>query len=277
MYPSRAIVRSIVLCLNFILPIGLALAAGPLEFDQVDGSKIVLKHGGETPEPRITIETKLKEMKFMGILRGPTERVWVLAAGKLGNELSAESHIFAFPSDKTKSTHFSYPGKILDPKTRATLFESRAFFGKCMTGPGEEYIVFQRERLDRKRSLQPSVFIAKPGPTYLTEEIIERRLPNIQTTLKLVKSKQCFEIEGRNRLMLRKAMDLKPRRGMNDEEEEEEAAEETPKENQTDQELPNPEGPDEDNSEEAAKVGGTADLNPKASPAPSGSPSPQAK
>src|SRR5690348_5504947 len=86
-----------------------------LEFDQLDGSKIILKRQGENPEPRVTIETKLKEVKHVGTLRGPDssrgEVVWTLIAGKQGYELSAESHIFAFPSDSSrgKATHFSYP------------------------------------------------------------------------------------------------------------------------------------------------------------------------
>jgi hypothetical protein len=123
--------------------------------------------------------------------------------------------------DGGRSTHFVYPGRILDPKTRATLLESRAFFGRCLAGRGELYAVFQRERVDRRRSLQSSLFVAEPAADLIHEELIERRLPRLSFTLKRVRAKQCVEIDGRSRMMLSKPLDLTPRRGGDDEESDE--------------------------------------------------------
>ncbi len=106
-----------------------------------------------------------------------------------------------------------FPGKILDPKTKDLLFISRAFIGKCLKSqPGEVYVSFQKEKLDRKPSLQSGVFVAQPSATGIHEQLLERRLPSINDTLVRVRLKQCVEVMGRNRVMSSKALDLNLRR-----------------------------------------------------------------
>ncbi len=83
-------------------------------------------------------------------------------------------------------------------------------------------VAHQRESVDR-RGMQKSVLIAEPGPQYVYEVLLERRLPNVKTTLDLVKRKVCFEVAGRSRSVLRKPLNLTPQKGLDDDEEEDDA------------------------------------------------------
>jgi hypothetical protein len=51
--------------------------------------------------------------------------------------------------------------------------------------------------------MQQSVLVAEADGEHLREQLIERNLPRVETTLKLVRSKACHEIEGRNRVSAR--------------------------------------------------------------------------
>ena len=143
-------------------------------------------------------------------------------------------------NSSAKPMQFVYPGRMIDPKNKQTLSDSRAFYGRCLSGKnfgnGEGYVAFQQERIDRKSNLQPSVFFAEVGNDFVHERLIEKSLPKLAATLKLVKAKVCFEITGHNRVMLNKPLDLTPRRGGAAEDDLDD--EDEPKENQTTDELP---------------------------------------
>ena len=45
-----------------------------------------------------------------------------------------------------------YPGKIIDPKDGHLVYESRAFFGKCLSRlPGDAYVAFQKDWAEKKK------------------------------------------------------------------------------------------------------------------------------
>jgi hypothetical protein len=130
--------------------------------------------------------------------------------------------LFAIREDGKKLTHFVLPGRIVDPGTRALVFESEAYFGRCLEpgrGPAtganddEVLVVFQRERLDRKHSLQPSVFIAWPSSEFLAETLVEGRgLPSLRATQRKAQTGNCFRIETHHRLMSDRPIRLRPER-----------------------------------------------------------------
>jgi len=201
-----------------------SFAAQPLiaavEIDRLEQSTLYFKavEGLPVPPP---LKTDLKEAKPLGAIYSTKHTFpYFVLAGK--NDQSSETQVFvlrprAKASDPETITHFVYPGKILDPKTRAVLLESRAFVGQCIyNNPNSLYVVYQRERVDRRHKLQASVFLAEYGEDHLSERLLERGFPRISDTLKQVRAKVCREIEGQNRLMLRKPLDLTPRRGMDD-------------------------------------------------------------
>lgn len=121
---------------------------------------------------------------------------------------------------KGKATSFVYPGRITDPKKGALVYDGRLFYGHCLPSVKAGIVTHQREVVDR-RGAQKSVLIAEPGPQYVYEVLLERKLPSVNTTLDLVKRKVCMEIPGRNRSVLRKPLDLSPKKGLNDDDDEE--------------------------------------------------------
>ena len=95
-----------------------------------------------------------------------------------------------------------FPGKILDPKYRSTMLESRMFFGHCLRGKSPGLFVFQRERSGRKGSFETSVLALEITPKRTKETLFTsgRSRPKISDPLKFIKKKLCSEISGRNRI-----------------------------------------------------------------------------
>lgn len=127
---------------------------------------------------------------------------------------------------------YVFPGRINDSRTGEVVFESRAFFGRCLPRFRQGYVSFQREKIDRKKGLVSSVFVAEapelppdslvatgsapaavaPPEGHLHETLIEKRhLPKIKSVIPFIKLNQCKEISGVHRSQLRRPLDLKPR------------------------------------------------------------------
>ena len=218
-------------------------AAPPLAFDRVEGGTIFF-HAPEGAQPPKPLKLAYFDLKFLKILvpeLPTTNNPYVLFSAKPCENCQQETALYLLRVNSTgKPMQFVYPGRIVDPKTKQTLTDSRAFYGHCLSGKGfgngDVYVAFQQDRVDRKSSLQPSVFIAEVGNDFVHERLIEKGLPKLANTLRLVKSKVCMEISGHNRVMLNKPLDLTPRRGGANEDDLDD--EDETKENQTTDELP---------------------------------------
>ncbi len=207
-----------------------------LVLDRIEKQTVYLKNAeGQSLPP---IKTALYELNFLGILKGEeTAPPYLVLTGRTCENCMEDKQVYLVKPDGGKPQTFVYPGKIFDPKTRKVLTDSRAFFGKCFPGRvakdgklKDVYIEYRQERIDRRKFLQPSVFVAEPAELFLKEQLIEaRRQPKLQNTVRLLKGKQCKEIEGRNRLMLAKPLDLRPRAN-DDEDDDDEPVKEKEKE-----------------------------------------------
>jgi len=249
---SALILPITVLCFT-VWPAAEALA--DLEIDHLtDDAKGTTVHYKLEGVAAKALRLPLYEVRHLGNLNPPEPggQTHLLVAAKPCKDCPQDRGIFLVRLDGTKPLQFTYPGKILDPKTRATLMDSRAFYGKCLSGTtSDAYVVFQNERIDRRKSLQSSVYIAEPGKEFVKERLIERRAPRLDATLKRVRTKLCHEVEGRSRLMLTRPLDLTPRRGTPADDD---VADDEPKENQTSQELPSSGEPEAAEPEVAPKT-----------------------
>jgi len=214
-----------------------------VDFDRLEDSTIYFKpaNGGPTPK---AVKTGLSDLKYFGALRpaGASDAAnsppYFIFSGRPCKDCLQDIGIYAIRPFGGRPEAYVYPGKILEHKSRALVLESRSFYGKCLAHQNDAvYLVFQKERIDRKNGLQASVLIAEPGADHMEERLIERRLPKLQDTLRLVKSKQCHEIEGRNRIMLSKPLDIRVRHSNDSDSGDED---EDTKENQTDDDLGSP-------------------------------------
>ena len=220
-----------------------APSSSPIAFDRFEGGMIHFL-GGESGQPPKPLKISYFDLKFLKVLtpEAPTtNNPYVLFSAKPCESCQQETAIYIMRvSGGGKPMQFVYPGRIVDPKTRQTLTDSRAFYGHCLSGKGfgngDVYVAFQQDRVDRRSSLQASVFIAEVGNDFVHERLIEKSLPKLANTLRLVKAKGCVEISGHNRVMLNKPLDLTPRRGGAAEDDLDD--EDETKENQTTEELP---------------------------------------
>jgi hypothetical protein len=186
-------------------------AQAEIALDRIEQGTLYFKGTPSFP----ALKTDFQELVYLGALRPPEGLPYFLLAGKpcAACPQSQEKGLYLIRPNGGKPTQLVYPGKLIDSKTGSVVMESRAFFGQCLRDRGDVYVAYQKEKVDRKNRLQPSVFIAEAMPRFLHESLLERRMPSFQETLKRVKAKQCREIEGRNRMILNKPLDLNPRRG----------------------------------------------------------------
>jgi hypothetical protein len=199
-----------------------------VEFHHLEENILFLKQASTTiptaKDPELKpLKTGLFDTKYLGTLQ-PHDggSPYFLVIGKPCQNCPDEQAVYILRSTGDNPTGFVYPGKIFDPKTRAVLLESRAFFGKCLRDREDVYVVFQKEKVDRKSHLQPSVLVVEAEKAHLSESLVERHFPPLNRTLQMVKKKICHEIEGRKRLMLRKPLNLHPKENSDNEDDDDE-------------------------------------------------------
>jgi len=183
-----------------------------LHIERIENTKVYfIPTGTHTPPP---LETHLYHLKPMGKIQAASQHSLphIIFSGQTCADCNEDPSLYVFQPDHNKPTVLSYPGRILDPHSRATLSESRGFYGRCLGRENDVLIFFQREKVDRKSRLQSSVLIVEAEDQQLSESLIEKKLPSLQGVLKRVKQKSCFEIQGRQRLISPHKIDISPQR-----------------------------------------------------------------
>lgn len=181
-----------------------------IEFDRFEGELLYFKNNAST----FSVKTPLLNPSYLGKLipSGSTASSadgesfpYFLFEAKTCDSCPLAVHAVkadpANPAQATSPTTFVYPGKIIDKKKYGVIFQSRAFFGRCLPRKGDVYVSFQRELTSKRRGQQPSVYFAEATKSGFEEQLIERHMPSIKETLRRVKAKQCVEISGQNRAM----------------------------------------------------------------------------
>lgn len=191
-------------------------------YEKTNGQNLVFKD--EKSGKSETLKTEASSPGFVAMLTDPESGTpYALFEGKTCPKCGPENtSLFLQRIDgRGKATSFVYPGRIVDPKKNAVVYNGRLFYGNCLPSVKQGVVTHQSEAVDR-RGTQKSVVIAEPGPQYIYEVLLERKLPALKTTLDLVKRKSCFEIAGRNRSVLKRPLDLTPKKGLDDNEDEDE-------------------------------------------------------
>jgi hypothetical protein len=211
------------LLLSFIVLLVSGAAQASWVFDKTSGSTLFFK--SEEGNKTESLKSDTPSPNFVAMLTDPESNTpYVIYEGRTCNSCETTNiSLFVQRLDgKGKATSYVYPGRITDPK-KGLVYEGRVFYGNCLPKVKAGIVAHQRESVDR-RGMQNSVLIAEPGPQYVYEILLERRLPNVRTTLDFVKRKSCFEIAGKSRSVLRKPLNLTPQKGVGDDDEEEDDA-----------------------------------------------------
>lgn len=189
--------------------------------EKTAGNSLFFKN--DSPAATETLKTDAPNPTFVAILTDPESNTpYAVYEGRTCSSCEpTNTSLFIQRLDgKGKIASYVYPGRITDPK-KGLVFQGRTFYGNCLPKVKAGLVAHQLELVDR-RGMQKSVLIAEPGPQYVYEVLLERRLPNVNTTLDFVKRKACFEIAGRTRTILKKPLNLTPKKGLEDDEDEEE-------------------------------------------------------
>jgi hypothetical protein len=169
-------------------------------FDRIEKSQIFFKTGAAVPKP-IVVKSDLFDLRYIGTIAPATGEPYFYFAAKPCENCNADVALHAVRPSQGKVASFVYPGRILEPRTKAVVLDSRAFLGRCLPGYGDVFVVFQKEKVGKKRPhVAPSVYIAEAAPEFLREKLLEKGRPDLNRTLKLVRAKQCHEIDGKNRV-----------------------------------------------------------------------------
>jgi hypothetical protein len=194
------------------------------EIDHVDDNTVYFKKS-ETASGDVAVPSPLKlpslyNIKPLGALRNSNGQPYFLLSAKPCKDCNQDPGIYAIhvPEATEGSVHvaptgYVFPGRIVDPRSRALLSESRAFYGHCLRSRANDVLViFQREKIDR-HGIQSSVLIAdlphKDGLYHLEETLLERHLPRLNDTVRETHGHACHEIEGKNRLMASRLLDVR--------------------------------------------------------------------
>jgi hypothetical protein len=220
----------------------------PIVIDRVDGNTLYFKTTDKSDAPKPMVLDMLSDIQPIGTLRGAQGgKPYHIIRARPCKDCKQEPAIFIVQPGNPKLARFVEPGKILDNRTRATVMDARSFYGHCLNSrAGDVFVIFQKEKVDRKKQPQQSVLVIEPtvdsiegGKIYdhLHENLIERGLPNIARTLHLVKAKACHEIDGRHRVMASRPVDVNLKRQKAEEEDDDNDEADAPRENQSDRDY----------------------------------------
>jgi hypothetical protein len=206
-----------------------------IEADRLENGILYFKPlpGQSASSAPAPLQTNLNDVRIIGALRPlPGGMPYVLLAGRTCKDCQAEPSIFSLSPAGGKPNGFLYPGQIFESRTHAKVYESRGFYGRCLTSRQHDVLViFQAEKIDKKHGLMTSVLVAEPGlehesgiQDHLHETLLERHLPRLADTLRYVRTHDCHEIEGHSRVMLSRPLDVQIRnsRKMRDEDDDQE-------------------------------------------------------
>ena len=165
-------------------------------FKSIENNQIVFQTPEGTPAPS-SLQTKLYNLEYLGSLSSPEGYApYLVISAKTCDQCNFPKNLFLIRADGSDIASFTYPGKVKSHINGRSLMESRVFFGKCLNKHDQVLVVFQKDKVDRRRYLQSSVFVAEVGQENLKEKLMIRRRPSIKSALRKVRQKQCQEVKG---------------------------------------------------------------------------------
>ncbi|MDR3608744.1 MAG: hypothetical protein P4M08_15375 [Oligoflexia bacterium] len=200
-------------------PLPSPVSSADFNIDRLQNGVLYFQSSGGAPAPA-PLQTHLDEAKLLGSLRPLPNggQPFLLLTGKTCKNCQADPGLFLIPPSGGKPNGYIYPGRIF-ARNRSLVYESRAFYGRCLTRKNHDVLViFQREIVDRRHGLLKSVLIAEPAlqheggsQSHIHDVLLERNLPVLATTLRMLKDHECREIPGRSRIMLNRPLDVQLR------------------------------------------------------------------
>ena len=165
--------------------------------------------GEKFPPP---LKTKIHKGEYIGkLFPKDGKHPYLILSGFPCANCDGRKFLYVIRSDGSSYEKMLFPGKVRDARSNRLLHESRAFYGRCLAGRGDVYVSLQKEKIRRRKYLQPATFIAEARGSLLEKETIVRwrRAQRLRRqVLRSVRRKDCQEIKG----YTRKTMNIKAQR-----------------------------------------------------------------
>ncbi len=201
-----------------------APAIQQISLDRTEKGKVFFKPPAKEPVPP-PFETGFSSLKLVGTLKASEgKNPYFLLEGKGCADCSEVSQLVLVRPFSTRQSTFVYPGTIHALQANQPIvLQSRAFFGKCLPDREEAYIVLNTEHVDRKRrhagrrvETNITTVILEMQDDYPREQTISHRSAAQQKSflskiLAQVRTKNCAEITGQERTVMKKPFNLKTR------------------------------------------------------------------
>ena len=193
----KTAIRVVFLCSICILLI--AQDKGAKAVADKDGLGVLVLPNGST------FKTTLYHLKVIGELRTTAKLPYYVLSGTGCIECDANRSIYIHsPSDgpmkgEAGQQRFLYPGREANYESGRVVYEARAFFSHCVASYPNAVVWFERS-VGEDRQWHSGVFVAEVKSDNLVVRRLQRNLPTLDEALKSIKSGECKEIPGVNRL-----------------------------------------------------------------------------
>jgi hypothetical protein len=146
-------------------------------------------------------ETTLYQLKIIARLKTERKLPYYILAGRGCQECDANTSIYIHsPSNgpmknEAEQPRFSYPGKVTDYETGDPLYESRMFYGDCLSGHPNAVVWFEHF-LGNDKQWHDRVFLAEVRKDNLVTSAVNGRSPGLSEAAEAVRNGYCQELPG---------------------------------------------------------------------------------
>lgn len=164
------------------------------EFVRKSGQKLIFKNGK-------SFNTRLFELKFVAVL-GTTKNPYFLVTGRSCNNCDENEAVRIFGLNYTKVpldslNRYLYAGTLRDYQTDKIITISKVFYGKCIKGNVNDFVIWIQEDIEENRNVIKSIFMIE-----VTDKgLIERKILGKNVEYKKVLSsinRNSKELKGLN-------------------------------------------------------------------------------
>jgi len=145
-----------------------------LVFDKIVDQAIYFSNGKQ-------FETNLYDLKYIGQLQTKNKVPYLILSGRTCQECDENISIYVYsPSDgqmknESERQRYSYPGKEFNYSNNKLVFESRMFYGKCLSDDRDSVVWIQKE-LNNENKFEIKTFIIEVIEDKLKETIMDDNL-----------------------------------------------------------------------------------------------------
>ncbi|MFQ5911386.1 MAG: hypothetical protein ACE5IJ_11810 [Thermoplasmata archaeon] len=147
------------------------------------------------------LETNIVEFKPIDVLYSKNNIPFLLFSGRDCSQCDMNTSIYAYSpvngdfNRPRSETRYVYPGKVNFYMDGTPLSDSRMFYGNCLS-EGNSIIIWYMRNINDSEVWERSVYVMEFENTEAKGRFLEKPLPQVNETVKLVELGICKELPG---------------------------------------------------------------------------------